>query len=531
MQSLRVIIIKPLLLLILLSFSPLIVAADGELQHREIALTDLLDKIRGGWAGQMIGVGFGFPTEFAYREKIIPENELPVWRAEMIEAALSQDDLYVDITFAQVLDEHGLQASSEDFAALFKDAEYPLWHANLAARRALRRGVSASLSGSPQYNVHAHDIDFQIESDFIGLMSPGLPKASNELALRAGRVVNHGDGIYGGMFISAMYASAFFSNSPAEIVKAGLAALPAESDYARLIQDVVNWWQEEPENWQLNWQRIHDKWNQGEMCPEGVLQPFNIDAKINGAYVALGLLYGKGDFEQSMLISTRAGQDSDCNPSNALGILGVVLGFDGIPQKFTSALQAIADKKFSYTSYSYNDIVDSSYRRALQLVKQEGGHVDNKNLYVPLQNAEAADLQKSITPAAVKEEILFTDPRWQWQGPWLASPMKIWRYTHESMISDSEDAQATISFEGSGVVVKGILLPNGGTLDIELDNKLVQTVDVYSDEDNAKPQEGLWHRFDLAKGKHELKLKVRGETFPGSSGKSVSISSLLVYDR
>ena len=448
----------------------------------------------------------------------------------MIETALSQDDLYVDITFAQVLDEHGLQASSEDFAALLKEAEYPLWHANLAARRALRRGVPATLSGLPQYNIHAHDIDFQIESDFIGLMSPGLPAASNELALRAGRVVNHGDGIYGGMFISAMYASAFFSNEPVDIVKAGLAVLPPESDYASLIADVVAWWQEYPEDWQLNWQRIHDKWNRGEMCPEGVLQPFNIDASINGAYVALGLLYGKGDFEQTMLISTRAGQDSDCNPSNALGILGVVLGFDGIPPKFTSALESIADKKFSYTSYSYNDIVDSSFRRALNLVRQEGGHADEKNVYVPVQKAKAADLQYSMALASVKEEIPFTDQRWQWQGQWRASPMKIWRYTHESMISETEGAKATIAFEGSGVVIKGILLPDGGKLDVLLDNKLIQTVDVYSDEDNAKPQEGLWHRFDLAEGKHELTLKVRGESYPGSSGKAISISSLLVYE-
>ena len=29
------------------------------------------------------------------------------------------------------------------------------------------------MSGHPDYNVHANDIDFQIESDFIGLMTPG----------------------------------------------------------------------------------------------------------------------------------------------------------------------------------------------------------------------------------------------------------------------------------------------------------------------------------------------------------------------
>jgi hypothetical protein len=37
------------------------------------------------------------------------------------------------------------------------------------------------------------------------------------------------------------------------------------------------------------------------------MQPFNIDAKINGAYIALGLLYGGGDIGKTMSISTRCG--------------------------------------------------------------------------------------------------------------------------------------------------------------------------------------------------------------------------------
>jgi hypothetical protein len=93
---------------------------------------------------------------------------------------------------------------------MFKDAKYRLWHANLAARRALKRGVPAMLTGPPKYNAHANDIDFQIESDFIGLMAPGQPQWTNALCWRAGRVMNAGDGIYGGMFISGMYAAAFF---------------------------------------------------------------------------------------------------------------------------------------------------------------------------------------------------------------------------------------------------------------------------------------------------------------------------------
>jgi hypothetical protein len=91
---------------------------------------------------------------------------------------------------------------------MFKDAQYALWHANLAARRALKRGVPALLAGTPKYNAHANDIDFQIEADFVGLMAPGMPQSATDIAWRAGRVMNYGDGIYGGIFVSCMYSAA-----------------------------------------------------------------------------------------------------------------------------------------------------------------------------------------------------------------------------------------------------------------------------------------------------------------------------------
>jgi hypothetical protein len=149
-------------------------AEDGTLGRIELSVLE--DKIRGGWAGQMIGVSYGAPTEYQYLGRLVPEEKLVRWTPGLVANALDQDDLYVDITLASVLDEHGLDATTEDFGAFFREARYSLWHANLAARRALRRGVPATASGTPEHNVHANDIDFEIESDFIGLMTPGLPR-------------------------------------------------------------------------------------------------------------------------------------------------------------------------------------------------------------------------------------------------------------------------------------------------------------------------------------------------------------------
>ena len=337
----------------------------------------LEDKIRGGWAGQMIGVSYGAPTEFRSNGKIIEGNlnKYLDWSPERLKNAIDQDDLYVEMTFAEVMDKVGLDATTEQYGEMFKDSQYELWHANAGARRNLNRGIKAPMSGHPRYNIHANDIDFQIESDFIGLMTPGLPREANKYADRVGRVMNWGDGLYGGMFFSGMYAAAFFENDPRKVVEQGLRSIPAESAYAKVISDVLRWSAENPDDWTKTWHLIEDKWDKADACVDGALDPFNIDAKLNGGYVALGLLYGEGDFAKTLEVSTRSGQDSDCNPSSAAGILGVMLGYNRIPEVWKAGIPAIADTRFSFTQYSFNQIVASTQARALKVVEGAGGKV------------------------------------------------------------------------------------------------------------------------------------------------------------
>ena len=509
--------------LLLLCFSvalAVVLAVPERAATREISLPTLHDKIQGGWAGQMIGVSYGAPTEFRSLEKI-NEGPLPEWKPDRVTNSLNQDDLYVDMTFAKVLDDKGLGATTDDFGAMFRDAKYSLWHANLAARRALKRGVPATLSGTPKYNVHANDIDFQIEADFIGLMAPGLPQWTNDLAWRAGRVMNHGDGIYGGMFVSAMYGAAFFETDPHKIVSAGLAALPPQSPYARLIADVLAWHDRNPTDWKHTWKLIEQKWNKREPCPEGALKPFNIDAKLNGAYIALGLLYGDRDFFKTMDIATRSGQDSDCNPASACGVTGVMLGYRQIPDQFKSYIPKIAGERFRYTDFSFDTIVASTERRALTLIKMTGGSVNGDRIVVKTQPPKPAKLELWDDYGSPVERIPGGDARWSWTGPWTQS--------ERARLASAKGAEASIAFDGNGAIIVGPYLPSGGKADVYLDGKLHQTVDVYPDENAVKNGESVWHAFGLKNGRHTVRLVVRGERYGASTGADIGITDLVVF--
>ncbi len=495
---------------------------------RRLSRTTLEDKIRGGWAGQMIGVSYGAPTEFRSNGKIIEGNlnKYLDWSPERLKNAIDQDDLYVEMTFAEVMDKVGLEATTEQYGEMFRNSMYELWHANAGARRNLNRGIKAPMSGHPKYNIHANDIDFQIESDFIGLMTPGLPREANKYADRVGRVMNWGDGLYGGMFFAGMYAAAFFESDPRKVVERGLLSIPAESAYAKLITDVLRWSAENPD-WTTTWRLIEDKWDKGDVCIDGALNPFNIDAKLNGGYVALGLLYGKGDFAKTLEVSTRSGQDSDCNPSSAAGILGVMLGYERIPDVWKAGIPALADTRFAFTQYSYNQIVASTQARVLKVVKEAGGKVTPTEIEIPVQEPQAPPLEQWDIGVPLKR-VELTEPAWTFKGPFKDGSVKFdWGEEDKFKEAGAPGAEAALTFEGTGVAIVGRCTQEGGRADVFLDGEKAGEIDAWIPKNTT--DNDYWHTTGLRAGKHSVRIVARGDRDARSTGTSLQIERAVVY--
>jgi len=341
-------------------------------------LETYMDKARGGWAGQMIGVSYGSVYEFNAQGQTY-EGPIRTWEPQFVDNSLGQDDLYVDMTFLQALEDYGLGVTFAQAGKAFADSKYGLAHANYYGRENVRNGLVPPLSGDPAHNAHFDDIDYQIEADFGGLVAPGMPQAANRIAEVFGHVMNWGDGVYGGMWVGAMYSMAFFEDDVERLVTESLHAIPAESTYAELIRDVIAAHEADPSDWRAAWRKLEDRWGAVDVCPDGRNAPFNIDAKLNGGYIAIALLYGDGDFGKTMEIALRCGQDNDCNPASAAGILGTVLGFRGIPERYTAGIPAIADREFAFTTYSFNTVAEASARIARQVVKAEGGRISPRD--------------------------------------------------------------------------------------------------------------------------------------------------------
>jgi hypothetical protein len=394
---------------VLVSVAAAEAADDGE--YRRLPVAEYADKMKAGWIGQMAGVGWGGPTElsatgpreFQWCGEIIPEDEVPEWKPETVNQ-FYQDDIYVEMTFLRTLEVHGLDVSIRQAGIDFASSGYPLWHANWYGRENLRNGIAPPDSGHPKFNAHADDIDYQIEADYAGLISPGLPNAGIRLGEVFGRLMNYGDGLYGGQFVAGMYAEAFFETDMRKVVLAGLRCIPEGSQYHECINDVLQWHKQNPKDWQKTWQLIEEKYNSNPdyrrfSCGNDRL--FNIDAKINGAYIAMGLLYGQGDLDKTIVISMRCGQDSDCNPSNAAGILFTSVGYSNLPERYTSALDPTG--KFSHTPYTFPRLIEVCKALTRQSVLREGGRVERREdgseeFVIPVKKPRPSPLEQCWAP-------------------------------------------------------------------------------------------------------------------------------------
>ena len=196
-----------------------------------ISEDELYDKLMGGWIGQMVGVTWSASTEFRWCGKIIPEGGMDTWKPSMINNGFGQDDIYVEIPFLDAMKEKGAFCDVKYMAEKFRDSQFPLWHANKAGRDNLRAGIEYPASGHYLYNKCADDIDWQIECDFLGMMYPGMVNASALRSFDIGHIMNYGDGVYGGVFITAMHSAAFTAKSMDEIVEAGISVIPDNTTF------------------------------------------------------------------------------------------------------------------------------------------------------------------------------------------------------------------------------------------------------------------------------------------------------------
>jgi len=225
---------------------------------------------------------------------------------------------------------------------------------------------------------------------------------------------------------------------------------------------------------------------------------------INSAYILVGLLYGEKDFAKTIDIATRCGQDSDCNPASAGGILGAMLGYEALPKDWKTPLEVVADRNFAFTDISFNRACDLSLDQALKVVRLYGGKVDDKTVTIKLQSPETVRFEQSF------------------EGLWPCPK----QHLHKDV-----DVLGEVSFDGIGVAVRNVVatapgyVPHGyeARVEVYLDGKLDETVLLPVGANQFRQE--IYYNYEIPDGHHTLSFKW---TNP-EKGVIIRVTELLPY--
>jgi len=193
-----------------------------------------------------------------------------------------------------------------------------------------------------------------------------------------------------------------------------------------MVRDMLSWYEKNPDDWQKSWQWCEKKYRKNPKDTHGLCSKpggendFSIHAKLNGAYIIMGLLHGKGHPDQTIIISTRCGQDSDGNPANAGGVLFTTMGSSKLPERFTSALDPKG--KFSHTPYDFPTLIEVSKKLVRQAVERSGGQIEKTSegqevCVIPVMAPQAEPAETVLGAGAGRQQQVHGRGEAQDDGP------------------------------------------------------------------------------------------------------------------
>ena len=296
----------------------------------------LSDKLRGMWLGQLIGNYAGRETEGEYSTSTPnPASAVPwVIRQEWD----ADDDTDIEYVALHILQTHGLDCNYPEIAQQWRThiGTCGLYLANKQAWYLMADGYLPGDTGSRTYNEHWYSIDSQITTEVLGAISPGLVQSAIDLAGRFAHITNTGFAVHAAQFYSAMYATAFFEPNVTSLVTEAVKSVPTTSRTYQVITDVLGWYMEDANDGSLDWRATRSKLYEKYQGSGSFGRYYNwAESTINAGATVLAVLYGQGDFKNTVQIAVLAGWDCDCSAATAGGLIGIIKGFRNLPSDLT----------------------------------------------------------------------------------------------------------------------------------------------------------------------------------------------------
>ncbi|MCJ8324643.1 MAG: ADP-ribosylglycohydrolase family protein [Rhizobiales bacterium] len=313
-----------------------------------LSLEEIRFRIYSGFIGKAIGVRHGTPVEpevWTYERIQRTYGEITTYLRDYKNFA-ADDDTNGPIYFIRAMRDFQLQPTAEQVGKTWlnyaAEGHGMYWWGGFGvstehtAYKNMLAGIEAPKSGSIAQNGAdiAEQIGGQIFIDSWGWVNPSNPTRAADMSEVAASVAHDGNGLYGARFVAAMIAAAFEAPTVSAIFATGLAEIPKGSEYARVVNAVLDFYEKQPNDWRA--------------CRQMLAQDFGYDRYPgvchiipNAGVLALAMIYGKGELTLTVEIATMCGWDTDCNAGNAGAIIGTFEGLNPSWDKYRKPINDV----------------------------------------------------------------------------------------------------------------------------------------------------------------------------------------------
>jgi ADP-ribosylglycohydrolase len=297
------------------------------------------ERVYAGVLGKIIGVYLGRPFEqWTHAEIEERLGEITGYVDGPNPLVLTDDDISGTFTFLRALEDYGPDVTPAQIGQTWLnyvvEERSTHWWGGVGVSVEhtvylhLKAGLRAPETGSAALNgkVLSEQIGAQIFIDGWGMACPGDPERAADLARRAASVSHDGEAVYAAQVVAAMEAVAFVERDVGRLLDTGASLIPRDCVIARVIEDVRGWHAGDGD-WRRTRARIEERY--GYHRYRGICHVVP-----NHALIVLGLLYGDGDFDRSLMVVNTSGWDTDCNSGNLGCLLGIRNGPAGIGDRW-----------------------------------------------------------------------------------------------------------------------------------------------------------------------------------------------------
>ncbi len=220
-----------------------------------------------------------------------------------------------------------------------------LWVSNQTALDLMQKGMVPPATGDPSNNADYEMIDAQLTTEIFGFFAPTRPDVALKMARLPIQNVARQNAEWISEFNVIMYSLAPLAN-PNKSMKENLTWMASEAgkrlpddSYSAKMYDFVKTRYESGSTWEETRDALHEKY---QVRQEDGYEWATKDKVCNGCFAAginfgasiISLFYGEGNLKETIKIGALCGWDSDNPTATWGGLLGFMLGKEGVEKAF-----------------------------------------------------------------------------------------------------------------------------------------------------------------------------------------------------